>query len=77
MSQATFHEEECQRVEFFVTAWLSQRGYSPTFDEVRKGAGLTTKSTVAMYLDALQSRGVIEWTRGIQRSIRLPNAVWA
>lgn len=55
----------------FVESFLSRNGYPPTYDEIRESVGLSSKSHVDYYLDALEDEGVIERTPHTPRGLRL------
>ncbi|MBN1139421.1 MAG: repressor LexA [Anaerolineae bacterium] len=54
-------------VEEYIAAW----GYAPSYDDIRRGLGLSGRSHVNYYLDALERDGHIERTPRIPRSLRL------
>jgi repressor LexA len=58
----------------FVEAYLGENGYPPTFDEIRKAAGLSSKSHVDYYLGVLEEDGLIQRTPRTPRGLRLVRA---
>lgn len=55
----------------FVEAFMGDHGYPPTYDEIREAVGLSSKSHVNYYLDALEEDGLIERTPRTPRGLRL------
>ena len=55
----------------FVESYLADNGYPPTYDEIRDAVGLSSKSHVDYYLDALEEDGLIERTPYTPRGLRL------
>jgi repressor LexA len=59
------------RVLEFVEAFLAENGYPPTYDEIKAAVGLSSKSHVNYYLQALEKEGLIERTPHTPRGLRL------
>ena len=55
----------------FVEGYVEVNGYPPTYDEIREAVGLSSKSHVNYYLDALEAEGIIERTPNTPRGLRL------
>lgn len=55
----------------FVGDYIAQWGYAPSYDDIRKALGLSSRSHVNYYLDALEKEGQIERTPHTSRSLRL------
>jgi repressor LexA len=55
----------------FVEAFVSDNGYPPTYDEIKDAVGLSSKSHVDYYLQALEEDGLIERTPRTPRGLRL------
>lgn len=55
----------------FVEAHLIEYGYPPTFDEIRTAVGLSSKSHVNHYLQALEEEGLIERAPHTPRGLKL------
>lgn len=55
--------------------WLrghfAEHGTSPTLDEIQRGLGASSRTSVLRRLLALQARGYITRQRGVHRSIKL------
>jgi SOS-response transcriptional repressor LexA len=50
---------------------LTARGLPPTFEELRVELGLRGRGQVSWYLEKLKEKGLVEWDRRQQRSIRV------
>lgn len=55
----------------FVSVFLDENGYPPTYDEIRDAVGLSSKSHVDYYLAALEEDGLIERQPRTPRGLRL------
>ena len=55
----------------FVESFMENNGYPPTLEEIRESVGLSSKSHVDYYLDALEEDGIIERTPRTPRGLRL------
>lgn len=56
-----------------IRASIEETGLSPTIRELRKRTGIASTSTVSYHLQRLRLDGLIEYTPGQARSIRLPD----
>lgn len=56
----------------FIRAFIAEHDYPPTFDEIRKGIDMGSKSGVARVIRALSERGAITVLTNRSRSIALP-----
>ena len=54
----------------FIDEFISEHGYSPTVEEIGKGVGLSSKSSVAARLVKLRERGAIVYADRMPRTIR-------
>jgi len=59
----------------YVEGYIARRGYAPSYDEIRSAVGLSGKSHVDYYLDALERDGQIERTPRTPRSLRLADSL--
>jgi repressor LexA len=57
----------------FIEGFIAERGYPPTYEEIRQGLALSTKSLVDHHLSALETAGYLERDRSRSRGIRLLN----
>lgn len=57
----------------FVEQFLEENGYPPTYDEIKEGVGLSSKSHAMYYLKALEKDGLVERTPHSPRGLRLVN----
>ncbi len=55
----------------FVGDFIAEWGYAPSYDDIRKALGLSSRSHVNYYLDALEKEGQIDRTPHTSRSLRL------
>jgi len=55
----------------FVEEYIAEWGYAPSYDDIRKAVGLSGRSHVDYYLDALERDGQIERTPHTARSLRV------
>jgi len=60
-----------QAILNFIEAYIGGNGYPPTYEEIRQGLGLSTKSLVNHHLSALEEAGYIERQPSISRGLRL------
>lgn len=58
----------------FIEEFMADRGYPPTYEEIRVGMKLSTKSLVDYHLTALEEAGKIQRDPATPRGLRLPNA---
>ena len=54
----------------FIEEFMSTRGYPPTYEEIRTGMGLSTKSLVDYHLNALEAAGCLRRDRSTPRGLR-------
>lgn len=62
--------ERQQEVFDFVTNFIEEKGYSPSFRDIAKGCYFASLSTVAGYIDRLVKKGVLEYTPYTYRSLK-------
>ena len=55
----------------FITDFLKQNNYSPTYREIMTGLGLSSVSAVAEHIDNLVAKGVLRKTPGSARSLEV------
>lgn len=60
-----------KRVLTAIAVLTRQHGFCPTFREIADECGYATTSVVAAHLDRLRENGLVEWTEGKARTIRL------
>lgn len=53
----------------FIDRHIAEHGYSPSFDEMKIGLGLTSKGPVHRLVQKLEERGAIKRMTGRSRSI--------
>jgi repressor LexA len=54
----------------FVTSYFDGNGYPPTYEEIREAVGLSSRSHVAYYVQALEEGGLVERSARSPRSLR-------
>ncbi len=62
-----------QAILNFIEEFVATRHYPPTYEEIRVGLGLSTKSLVDYHLTALEEAGYIRRDRLTPRGLRLAN----
>ncbi|QDZ10548.1 LexA family protein [Devosia ginsengisoli] len=55
----------------FTRSFIADSGFSPTYDEIAEGVGLSAKSRVCAIVDQLQERGFVRRLPGRARSITI------
>lgn len=63
-------DREQQLLEF-IAAYISDKGYAPTFTEMMAGIEEKSKNGIHRMLNRLQDAGRIRKTEGVSRSIRV------
>ncbi len=58
-------------VQNFIEAFIAEKGYPPTHEEIRQGLKMSTKSLVNHHLRALEKKGKIEREPDTPRGIKL------
>ena len=75
--QETAISERAYSLYQMLIEYMSESGGSPpSFQEITEATGMRSTFTVRTTLDELAGAGLIEWTRGRKRSIRLVGARW-
>ncbi len=62
-----------QAILNFIQDFMARQHYPPTYEEIRCGLGLSTKSLVDYHLAALEEAGFISRDRATPRGLRLVN----
>src|SRR5512139_2048644 len=62
-----------QAILSFIQDFMARHHYPPTYEEIRSGLGLSTKSLVDYHLAALEEAGFICRDRATPRGLRLTN----
>ncbi|MFQ5613824.1 MAG: transcriptional repressor LexA [Anaerolineae bacterium] len=63
--------ERQQEILGFIEAFVDERGYPPTHEEIRRGLDISTKSLVSHHLEALETAGCLNRVPNTPRGIRL------
>lgn len=68
MTGLTKRQGEILRI---IRDYIDRRGYSPSYDEIRRRAGLSSVATVHKHLSAMEARGVLRRLKHRSRAIEL------
>lgn len=55
----------------FLVGYISDKGYSPTMQEICDATGIKSKATVSYYLNWLKADGIIDFVPNATRTITL------
>ena len=55
----------------FISDFLEEKGFSPTYREIMAGLGLSSVSAVAEHIDNLVEKGVLKKSPGTSRSLEV------
>jgi repressor LexA len=55
----------------FISEWIRDHGFSPSLQEIAKGLGGKSVSTVHGLVEALQNRGLVSRLYGMSRSLEV------
>jgi len=55
----------------YIGAFWAEKGWAPSFDEIKDHMGVKSKSSVASILMRLEKRGYITRTKNLARSIKV------
>ncbi len=61
-----------QKVLKFINSYTDKKGYSPSLEEIRKGLGLNSISTIHQHIKELEKTGYINKKIRLHRSIEVP-----
>jgi repressor LexA len=64
-----------REVHRFISEYIRRKGYPPTFEEIRQGLKMSTKSLVNHHLKALEGKGLIKREPDTPRGIKLLNGL--
>lgn len=59
----------------FIKAYIAEKGYPPSFDEMAEGISVKSRGNINRYLNELEHRGVITRVAGHSRSIKVIDRV--
>jgi repressor LexA len=60
-----------RRILYFIGAYTSEHGYSPTVREIGRAVGLSSSSSVFSQLQTLYLQGLVDYEESKPRTIRL------
>ena len=55
----------------FITDFLNEHGYSPSYREIASGLGISSVSSIAEHVENLVAKGVLRKSSGAARSLEL------
>ena len=58
----------------FIKRYIAQKGFSPSFRDIRDGVGLGSVSAVEPHIKTLEAQGYITRVKGQARTIRITEA---
>jgi repressor LexA len=61
--------ERQHKILAFITAFREEHGLAPSFEDIRKGLGFSSKDLVSRELEALSKAGYVTRTRNVARSL--------
>lgn len=64
-------EEKRNLIFKFLVGYISDKGYSPTMQEICDATGIKSKATVSYYLNWLKADGIIDFVPNATRTITL------
>jgi len=67
MSMTKNEQKLLNVIEYFIT----EKGYSPTYDDMAQAMGLSNRSSIVRYVKGLQSKGHIRIPEGKRKSVEL------
>lgn len=73
---------EVRRIKIleFIKVYIKKHGYSPSYEEIKKGVGLKSKSSVYNHVQQMLDEGMLETDaeKGASRALRVPGCkfVW-
>jgi SOS-response transcriptional repressor LexA len=65
-----------ERILDFITRFIYEHGYAPTFAEIGKGCDISSTSIVSSYVRRLEKMGKIKYTPKAARSIVVLEEAW-
>jgi repressor LexA len=60
-----------EKILVFLSSYIQDKKFSPTFDEIVKGVGLRSKSTVHRHLHNLRNKQLVSFIDGSPRTLIL------
>lgn len=55
----------------FIKQHISDKGFSPSYEDIGQAMNLSSVSTIAKHVKALKERGYIDYAYGVPRSITI------
>lgn len=63
--------EHFDAVRTFILSYVERNGFSPTVRDITRECGFKSTSTVHQLLYRMKSKGMVDWTPGMARTLRL------
>ena len=63
--------ETRKKIYDFIKSYIQEKSYPPSYREIGKGTGIKSMSTVHTHLHILRADGVIDFTDGYPRTLRV------
>lgn len=61
----------------YLRAYISKKGYAPSYREICKATGLKSTSSVQSRLNSLEAKGLIRYPYRVARGISITEKGWA
>ena len=71
-NQTQRYNDRVSLIQSFIKSYFSEKGYSPTAEELAQHCGFKSRSNIWYWLDLMKENGQLEFNRRIGRSFRLP-----
>jgi repressor LexA len=59
-----------REIHAWVTKFIGDNGYSPSFRDIGKAFGIKSPNGVVCHLKPMRERGMVTWVEGVGRSLR-------
>ena len=59
-----------REIHAWVTKFMADNGYSPSFRDIGKAFGIRSPNGVVCHLKPMRERGMVTWVDGVGRSLR-------
>lgn len=55
----------------YIREYVTENGYPPSYREMCAAVGVSSTRSVSRYLEQLRDEGLVDWTPGKRRTLRL------
>jgi repressor LexA len=59
-----------REIHAWITQFIGDNGYSPSFRDIGKAFGIKSPNGVVCHLKPMRERGMVTWVDGVGRSLR-------